>query len=57
MYTVLVFGSKSAIFVIIHLITMSKEVLEISILVDEKFDVSFNLVEGFFGFVLKFFAK
>ncbi|MEJ2884474.1 phenylalanyl-tRNA synthetase subunit alpha [Pedobacter sp. GR22-6] len=36
---------------------MSKEVLEISVLVDEKFDVSFDLVEGIFGFILKFFAK
>ncbi|MCD0486615.1 phenylalanyl-tRNA synthetase subunit alpha [Pedobacter sp. MC2016-14] len=36
---------------------MSKEVLEISILVDEKFDVSFNLVNGIFGFILKVFGK
>jgi len=36
---------------------MSKEILEISILVDEKFDVSFNLVEGFFGLILKVFGK
>jgi len=36
---------------------MSKEVLEISVLVDEKFDVSFNLAQGFFGFILKFFGK
>ena len=36
---------------------MSKEVLEISILVDEKFDVSFDLVEGIFGLILKVFGK
>jgi hypothetical protein len=36
---------------------MSKEILEISILVDEKFDVSFNLVEGFFGLILRIFGK
>jgi len=36
---------------------MSKEVLEISVLVDEKFDMSFNLAQGIFGFILKFFGK
>jgi len=36
---------------------MSKEVLEISILIDEKFDVSFDLVEGILGFILKVFGK
>lgn len=36
---------------------MSKEVLEISVMVDEKFDMSFNLVDGIFGFILKFFGK
>jgi hypothetical protein len=36
---------------------MSKEVLEISVLVDEKFDMSFNLGQGLFGFILKFFGK
>lgn len=36
---------------------MSKEVLEISVLVDEKFDVNFNLVEGIFGFIIKLFGK
>lgn len=36
---------------------MSKETLEISVLVDEKFDVNFNLVQGFFGFILKIFGK
>ncbi|MBB5638674.1 hypothetical protein HDF26_004892 [Pedobacter cryoconitis] len=35
---------------------MSKEVLEISILVDEKFDVSFNLEDGLFGLILKVFG-
>lgn len=36
---------------------MSKEVLEFSVLVDEKFDMSFNLAEGIFGFFLRFFDK
>lgn len=36
---------------------MSKEVLEFSILVEEKFDMSFNLVDGIFGFILKIFGK
>jgi hypothetical protein len=36
---------------------MSKEVLEFSVLVDEKFDMSFNLAEGILGFILKFFGK
>ncbi len=36
---------------------MSKEILEISISVEEKFDVSFNLVEGIFGLILKVFGK
>ncbi|SEA81796.1 hypothetical protein SAMN05443550_105312 [Pedobacter hartonius] len=36
---------------------MSKEVLEISILVDEKFDVHFNLTEGFLGIILSVFGK
>lgn len=36
---------------------MSKEVLEISVMVDEQFDVSFNLPDGFFGFILNIFGK
>lgn len=36
---------------------MSKETLEISISVDEKFELSFNLVEGIFGLILKIFGK
>ncbi|WP_432714105.1 phenylalanyl-tRNA synthetase subunit alpha [Pedobacter sp.] len=34
---------------------MSKEVLEISVLVDEKFDVKFNWAEGFLGVILSLF--
>jgi len=34
---------------------MSKEVLEISILVEEKFDVSFSIEGGLLGFILKIF--
>ncbi|MES2651908.1 MAG: phenylalanyl-tRNA synthetase subunit alpha [Bacteroidota bacterium] len=36
---------------------MSNEVLEISVNVDEQFDVDFNLVQGLFGFILKIFGK
>ncbi len=36
---------------------MSKETLEISVNVEEHFDVSFNLLDGFFGVVLEFFGK
>jgi len=36
---------------------MSKEVLEISVMVDEQFDMNFNLVEGVFGLILKVFGK
>jgi hypothetical protein len=35
---------------------MSKEILEISIMVEEKFDVSFNLDGGLFGLILKVFG-
>ena len=36
---------------------MSKEVLEISVMVDEQFDMSFNLAEGYFGLILRIFGK
>jgi hypothetical protein len=36
---------------------MSKETLEISVSVDEQFDVDFNLVQGLFGFILRIFGK
>ncbi|MET3114262.1 hypothetical protein AAKU52_001996 [Pedobacter sp. CG_S7] len=36
---------------------MSKEVLEFSILIEEKFDMNFNLAEGLLGFILKIFGK
>ena len=36
---------------------MSKEILEISVMVDEQFDVNFNWLEGFFGLILKIFGK
>jgi len=36
---------------------MSKEVLEISVLVEEKFDVKFDLEEGLLGIILRFFSK
>jgi len=53
----LVFGIKTSIFDCIRQYIMSKEVLEISVMVDEKFDMSFNMVEGFFGLILKVFGK
>ncbi|MES2458286.1 MAG: phenylalanyl-tRNA synthetase subunit alpha [Bacteroidota bacterium] len=36
---------------------MSIEVLEVSVAVEEKFDVSFNLTEGLFGLILKLFGR
>lgn len=36
---------------------MSAEVFEISVMVDEQFDVNFNLTAGFLGFILKIFGK
>jgi hypothetical protein len=36
---------------------MSKEVLEFSILVDEKFDMSFNFALGLLGIILKFLGR
>lgn len=36
---------------------MSKEVLEISVYVDEHFDVDFNLAPGFLGFFFRLFDK
>ncbi|WP_443937844.1 phenylalanyl-tRNA synthetase subunit alpha [Pedobacter sp. MW01-1-1] len=36
---------------------MSKEILEFSIQVDEKFDLNFSLLGGFVAFVVKFFEK
>jgi hypothetical protein len=36
---------------------MSSEILEISVSVEEKFDMSFNWLSGLFGFILKVFGK
>jgi hypothetical protein len=36
---------------------MSKEVLEISVNIDEHFDISFSIVEGILGMILKFFEN
>jgi hypothetical protein len=36
---------------------MSKEVLEFSVLIDEKFDLKFNWLDGFWGAALKFIGK
>jgi len=56
--TDLVFGIKHLIFALLaRYIIMSKEVLEISVLVDEKFDVKFDLAEGFLGFLFRIFGK
>jgi hypothetical protein len=34
---------------------MSQEILEISVSVEEKFDVSFNWLDGIMGFILNVF--
>jgi hypothetical protein len=34
---------------------MSQEILEISVMVDEQFDVKFDLTDGFLGLILKIF--
>ncbi|MFA4871148.1 MAG: phenylalanyl-tRNA synthetase subunit alpha [Pedobacter sp.] len=36
---------------------MSNEILEISILVDEKFDVIFEPADGVLGFILRIFGR
>ncbi|MBE9602812.1 phenylalanyl-tRNA synthetase subunit alpha [Pedobacter sp. MC2016-24] len=36
---------------------MSNEILEISVLVDEKFDMSFNLAGGVLGLILRIFGN
>ncbi|WP_324372817.1 phenylalanyl-tRNA synthetase subunit alpha [Pedobacter sp.] len=36
---------------------MSNEILEVSVLVEEKFDMSFNWLGGLFGFILRVFGK
>ncbi len=36
---------------------MSVEVFEFSVLVDEQFDVNFNLSNGVLGFILKIFGN
>ncbi|MNY70147.1 hypothetical protein D3C86_2082200 [compost metagenome] len=57
-YTVSVFGIKGVIFVVIStFITMSNEILEFSVLVDEKFDVIFEPADGILGFILRIFGR
>jgi hypothetical protein len=36
---------------------MSKEVLEFSVAIEEKFEINFNLSAGFVGFILKIFGR
>ena len=36
---------------------MSEEILEVSVRIEEKFDMNFNLVNGIFGFILKIFGR
>ncbi len=36
---------------------MSNETLEISVMVDEQFDVNFNMDQGIFGLILKVFGE
>jgi hypothetical protein len=57
-YTVSVFGIKDVIFVVLSsFIAMSNEILEISVLVDEKFDVKFEPADGVLGFILRIFGR
>lgn len=37
--------------------TMSEEILEISVRVEEQFDMKFDLVNGVLGFILKIFGR
>lgn len=50
----MVFGIK-CLFLLKLINKMSQETLEISVNVDEQFDVDFNLLEGLFGFILRIF--
>lgn len=52
----MVFGIIMLFLDIIDII-MSNEVLEISVNVDEQFDVDFNLAQGLLGFILKVIGK
>jgi len=52
-----IWSIKPYIGVIFNNLTMSKEVLEISVLVDEKFDMSFNLADGVLGLILRIFGN
>ncbi|MDN3587037.1 phenylalanyl-tRNA synthetase subunit alpha [Pedobacter aquatilis] len=36
---------------------MTKEILEISVSIDEKFDLQFNWLDGFWASALKFIGK
>jgi len=36
---------------------MSKEILEFSVQIDEKFDLNFNWLDGFWDTAFKFFGK
>jgi hypothetical protein len=36
---------------------MSQELLEFSVLVDEKFDIKFSPVKGLMGFILRLFGN
>lgn len=56
-YTDLVFGIKTGIFDCLASIIMSQEILEVSVLVEEKFDMSFNLANGLLGFILRIIGK
>lgn len=38
-------------------VAMSNEILEISVLVEEKFDVKFEPVDGVLGFILRIFGR
>jgi hypothetical protein len=53
----LVFGSNYLLLLKIDCKMMSSEVFEISVMLDEHFDVNFDLTKGFLGFILKVFGS
>lgn len=52
----MVFGIKIVIF-IENEVYMSNEVLEMSVQLDQEFDVTFNLFEGILGYIIRMIGK
>jgi hypothetical protein len=54
----LVFGIKTFIFGLnVIVLAMSKEMFEITVLVEEKFDITFNPLDDMLDWVLKIFSN